>query len=151
MPDADLVSDNLYEIISGERRWRCCSELGISKIPVNVREMSDVIALEAALIAHLLNEEISVIEQTESILSLLALRLNLKVDEVKSGLYLVKNSQVRGPENSRIFSEDDLTTIRDILSEFGMKLSSFVGTFPIHLYYSSPEVLSVLAFGYIGQ
>lgn len=118
--------NGIFEIISGERRWRCCQALGKKAIPAIVRQMSDSIALEAALIAHLLNEEISPIEQTESILSLLSLRLSLSVDEVKASLYLVKNSRVRGTENSRIFSEQQLEVVNEILSEFGMKLSSFV-------------------------
>lgn len=115
-----------YQIISGERRWRCCVDLGKDTIPCVVREMSDEIALEAALIAHLLNEDISPIEQTESILSLLALRLSQTVETVKGSLYQVKNSRVRGNENSRIFTEEELKLVEEILNEFGMKLSSFV-------------------------
>lgn len=115
-----------YQIISGERRWRCCVDLGKDDIPCVVREMSDEIALEAALIAHLLNEDISPIEQTESILSLLALRLSQTVESVKGSLYQVKNSRVRGSENSRIFTEEELKLVEEILNEFGMKLSSFV-------------------------
>ena len=115
-----------YEIISGERRWRCCSSLGKETIPAVLREMTDATALEAALIAHLLNEEISAIEQTESILGLLSLRLDLSIEEVKNSLYQIKNAKIRGTENSRIFSADEISTIEEILNEFGMKLSSFV-------------------------
>jgi ParB family transcriptional regulator, chromosome partitioning protein len=118
--------DGRYEIISGERRWRCCSSLKKQTIPAIVREMEDSTALEAALIAHLLNEEITVIEQSESILSLLSLRLNLNSEEVKNCLYQIKNAEVRGNENSRIFTQEELSTVVEILGEFGMKLSSFV-------------------------
>ena len=118
--------DGGYETISGERRWRSCCELGLDSIPAIVREMSDEMALEAALIAHLLNEEITAIEQTESILSLLSLHLNTEIEEIKAGLYRVNNAKIRGTENSRIFSEEEVETIQNILSEFGMKLSSFV-------------------------
>ena len=114
------------EIISGERRWRCCRELGKTVIPAIVRHMTDEIALEAALVAHLLNEGITAIEQTESILSLLSLRLNLSVDDVKTGLYQIKNSVDRASENSRILTDEQLDVIQEVLSEFGMKLSSFV-------------------------
>lgn len=115
-----------YETISGERRWRSSCELKLEYIPGIVREMSDEVALEAALIAHLLNEEISTIEQTESILSLLSLHLGISIEEVKSGLYRVKNANTRGNENSRIFTEEELAAVTQTLSEFGMKLSSFV-------------------------
>lgn len=115
-----------YETISGERRWRSSCELNLEYIPGIVREMSDEVALEAALIAHLLNEEISTIEQTESILSLLSLHLGISIKEVKSGLYRVKNTNTRGSENSRIFTTEELAAVTQTLSEFGMKLSSFV-------------------------
>lgn len=115
-----------FEIISGERRWRCCQALGIHAIPAIVRNMSDAEALEAALIAHLLNEEISAIEQTESILGLLSLRFHLSPEAVKTSLYQLKNSRTRGMDTPSTFSEEQLKTIHDILSEFGLKLSSFV-------------------------
>jgi len=118
--------NRIYEIISGERRWRCCQALRIMFIPSIVRPMSDVMALESAIIAHLLNEEISVIEQTESILSLLSLQLNLSYDEVKVLLYQIKNSRTRGTELSQEIDHQQLAMIHSILAEFGMKLSSFV-------------------------
>ncbi|MEM9092098.1 MAG: ParB/RepB/Spo0J family partition protein [Cyanobacteria bacterium P01_F01_bin.53] len=135
-----------YEIISGERRWRCCGELGLEAIPAIVRDMPDAIALEAALIAHLLNEEISSIEQTESILSLLSLHLEISIDEVKAGLYRVKNSRSRGSENSRIFTEAELTVISEILSEFGMKLASFVSN-RLPMLNLAPEILDAVREG----
>lgn len=115
-----------FEIISGARRWQCCCELSKPFIPGILREMSDAAALEAALIAHVLNEEITAIEQTESIISLLSLRLNYSAADVRKGLYQVKNAKVRGSEHSRILTDEELTLIREILAEFGMKLSSFV-------------------------
>lgn len=115
-----------FEIISGERRWRCCQMLGIHAIPAIVRNMSDAVALEAALIAHLLNEEISPIEQTESILGLLSLRLHLSIEAVKTSLYQIKNSRARGIDTPNNFSEEQIEIIHGILSEFGLKLSSFV-------------------------
>ena len=119
-------ADGNYETVSGERRWRSCCELGFETIPAIVREMSDEMALEAALIAHLLNEEITAIEQTESILSLLSLHLSVSTEDVRTGLYKANNSKIRGSENSRIFTTEEIETISTILSEFGMKLSSFV-------------------------
>lgn len=135
-----------YEIISGERRWRSCCELDLESIPAIVRDMTDAIALEAALIAHLLNEEITPIEQTESILSLLSLHLEVPVEDVKAGLYKVKNDRSRGNENSRIFSEEEISLVSDILGEFGMKLSSFVSN-RLPMLNLSPEILEAVRAG----
>lgn len=88
--------------------------------------MSDEVALEAALIAHLLNEGITAIEQTESILSLLSLRLKFTIEDIKTGLYQIKNSKARESENSRILTPAQVEIVDSVLNEFGMKLSSFV-------------------------
>ena len=137
-----------YETVSGERRWRSCCELDLGTIPGIVREMSDETALEAALIAHLLNEEITAIEQTESILSLLSLHLNVPIEEIKAGLYKVNNSRIRGIENSRIFNVEEIETISGILSEFGMKLSSFVSN-RLPMLNLAPEILEAVREGKI--
>lgn len=135
-----------YEIISGERRWRSCCELELELIPAIVRDMSDAIALEAALIAHLLNEEITPIEQTESILSLLSLHLKMPIEDVKADLYKVKNARSRGTENSRILSEEQLSLVSEILSEFGMKLASFVAN-RLPMLNLSPDILEAVREG----
>lgn len=137
-----------YQIISGERRWRCCVDLGKSTIPCVVRDMSDEIALEAALIAHLLNEEISPVEQTESILSLLALRLSQTIDSVRGSLYQVKNSSMRGGENSRILSTEEIALVEEILGEFGMKLTSFVAN-RLPMLNLAPKILDAIREGKI--
>ena len=137
-----------YETVSGERRWRSCCELDLKTIPGIVREMSDETALEAALIAHLLNEEITAIEQTESILSLLSLHLNVSIEDIKAGLYRVNNSRIRGIENSRIFNAEEIEIISSILSEFGMKLSSFVSN-RLPMLNLAPEILEAVRQGKI--
>ncbi|NJM96766.1 MAG: ParB/RepB/Spo0J family partition protein [Phormidesmis sp. RL_2_1] len=129
-----------FEIISGERRWRCCRALKMASIPGIVRQMSDATALEAALIAHLLSEEISLIEQTESILSLLSLRLNLSFEIIKTSLYQVNNSQIRGTHRSGHFTDQQLRVVHEILAEFGIKLSSFVSN-RLPLLNLSPAIL----------
>jgi ParB family transcriptional regulator, chromosome partitioning protein len=135
-----------YEIISGERRWRCCKNLSKDTIPAIVRDMSDATALEAALIAHLLNEEITAIEQTESILSLLSLRLELETSVIKNCLYQTKNADVRGSENSRILTLEKMSLIEDILGEFGMKLASFVSN-RLPMLNLAPELLNAVREG----
>jgi ParB family transcriptional regulator, chromosome partitioning protein len=135
-----------YEIISGERRWRCCNKLGKETVPAIVKDMSDATALEAALIAHLLNEEITAIEQTESILSLLSLRLELESSVIKNCLYQTKNADVRGSENSRILTQEKLSLIEEILGEFGMKLASFVSN-RLPMLNLAPELLDAVRSG----
>lgn len=139
--------DGRYEIISGERRWRSCCALQIEYIPAIVRDMSDAIALEAALIAHLLNEDITTIEQTESILNLLSLHLDMPIDEVKSNLYRTKNVSA-SVSNKEGFEDETLVLVTETLREFGLKLSSFVSN-RLPLLNLSPEILDALRGGRI--
>lgn len=55
-----------YQIIAGERRYRCCKELGLKYIPAIVREASDVDTLEIALIENIHREDLGIIEKARA-------------------------------------------------------------------------------------
>lgn len=52
-----------YQIVAGERRWRACRMLGLSEIPVIIRELSDMETAQIALIENLQRENLNPIEQ----------------------------------------------------------------------------------------
>lgn len=54
-----------YQIIAGERRWRACRMLGLSEVPVIIKDMEDVTAAEIALIENLQREDLSPLEESE--------------------------------------------------------------------------------------
>lgn len=121
------TSDGRFETVSGERRWRCCAALGIKTIPATIRELDDETALEIALIAQLLNEGISVIEQTDSIIGLLRLRLDKTFDETTRFLHAAHNYLSKGIEGNTISGDEDkIGVVEAILEEFGLKIGSFV-------------------------
>lgn len=55
-----------YQIIAGERRFRCCQELGLKYVPAIVREASDVDTLEIALIENIHREDLGIIEKARA-------------------------------------------------------------------------------------
>lgn len=55
-----------YELIAGERRLRAARALGIDDIPVIVRNVSDVDALELSLIENIQREELNPIEEAKA-------------------------------------------------------------------------------------
>ncbi len=55
-----------YELIAGERRWRACQELGIKKIPAQVRATEDQQMLELALIENILRADLDPIERAKA-------------------------------------------------------------------------------------
>ncbi|MEG2174140.1 MAG: ParB/RepB/Spo0J family partition protein [Oscillospiraceae bacterium] len=52
-----------YQIVAGERRWRAARMVGLTELPVVVRELTDEAAYEIALIENLLREDLSPIEE----------------------------------------------------------------------------------------
>lgn len=56
------VSDNRYQIISGERRFKACRLAGMSMIPAYVRETDDQGMLEMALVENIQRENLDPIE-----------------------------------------------------------------------------------------
>jgi ParB family chromosome partitioning protein len=54
-----------YELIAGERRWRAAQLLGLTDVPVIVREADDRAVLELALIENLQRENLNPIEEAQ--------------------------------------------------------------------------------------
>ncbi len=54
-----------YEIIAGERRWRAAQLAQLHEVPILVRELNDVEALEVALVENLQRENLSPLEEAE--------------------------------------------------------------------------------------
>jgi len=57
------TSDQAYEIIAGERRWRAAQRAGLHELPVVVRELNDREALEIALVENVQRADLSPIEE----------------------------------------------------------------------------------------
>jgi ParB family chromosome partitioning protein len=71
-----------YELVAGERRFRAAQEIGLAEVPVMVHQLDDRQALQVALIENLQREDLNAIEETEGILRMLELTLELSTEEV---------------------------------------------------------------------
>ncbi len=56
-------SESAYEIIAGERRWRAAQRVGLTKVPVIIKEVSDREAIELALVENLQREDLNPLEE----------------------------------------------------------------------------------------
>jgi ParB family chromosome partitioning protein len=61
---ARQLADGQYEIIAGERRWRAAQQVGLDKVPVIVREVSDEAAIAMALIENIQREDLNAMEES---------------------------------------------------------------------------------------
>jgi len=58
-------SENSYEIVAGERRWRAAQLANLHEVPVVVRTLTDQEAVEIAIIENVQREDLNAIEEGE--------------------------------------------------------------------------------------
>jgi ParB family transcriptional regulator, chromosome partitioning protein len=104
-----------YELISGERRWRCAKNLQLPSVPIVVVDFSDEDAYLAALHDNSLRDNLNPIDETEYILELLGHWLKLKPVEVTSLLYRIRNQISRGVD----ISPEDVETTETVTTIIG--------------------------------
>lgn len=55
-----------YQLIAGERRLRASKLVGLTEVPIVIREMTDQIMMEVALVENLQREDLNPIEEAEA-------------------------------------------------------------------------------------
>ena len=60
-----LGSENTYQIVAGERRWRAARLAGLDEVPVIIKDVTDEQAAALALIENLQREDLNPIEEAE--------------------------------------------------------------------------------------
>ncbi|MBD2054638.1 ParB/RepB/Spo0J family partition protein [Oculatella sp. FACHB-28] len=119
------LGDGNYELIAGERRLRAAREVGLTEIPIVSRKFSDQEALQVALIENLQRDDLNPVEETEAVLELLAIALDISADDVKSVIYQAANAKNRNQELKENVSLQ-LEKIESYLVELGrFNLESF--------------------------
>ena len=78
------ITDEQYELVAGERRYRAAQELKLEDVPVVIKELSDNQAKQVALLENLQREDLNPVEETEGILNLLSIELDKSLDDVKA-------------------------------------------------------------------
>jgi ParB family chromosome partitioning protein len=140
--------EGLYELVAGERRFRAAQEVGLSSVPVTIRELSDEEALQLALVENLQREDLNPVEETEGILQLLALRLKIPPIDVPPLLYKMRNEAI-GTVNQNVLINSEAQSVQAVFTEVGtITWESFV-TSRLPLLRLPPEILEALQSGKI--
>jgi ParB family transcriptional regulator, chromosome partitioning protein len=74
--------DGKYELVAGERRFQAAKTAQLETVPAVVRDLTDIEAFELALSENLQREDLNPVEETEGIVTLLALKLNQTTESV---------------------------------------------------------------------
>lgn len=65
------LSDDRFEIIAGERRWRAAQLAGLADVPVVIRRVTDVEAMCLALIENIQRQDLNPLEEARGVSRLL--------------------------------------------------------------------------------
>ena len=108
-------SNDRYQLVAGERRWRAARAAGLESIPAVVRELSDREALELALTENLLREDLNPIDSAQGLKALqdkygltheeIAARLGVDRSTVTNTIRLLRLP----PEVQQMVSKGDLS------------------------------------------
>ena len=117
-----------YEIVAGERRFLAAKAVGLSEVPVVVKELTDIEAMQIALIENLQRAELNPLEETEGILQLLSIETELHREEVVLLLYRMQNES-KGKVTQNVLGNEVSEKILALFNSLG-KLSweSFVSS-----------------------
>ncbi len=115
-----------YELVAGERRYRAAQKAALSEVPVIVLDLTDLAAREVALVDNLQRENLNPVEETEGILNLLAIHLDLPVKEVNSLLYRLQKEK-KGKAAHNVVGQAEKETVESVFESLGLlNFESFV-------------------------
>lgn len=142
------TEDGCYELIAGERRLRAARELGLMEVPIVSRVLNDKQALQIALIENLQREDLNPLEETEAVLELLAVALEIDKSEIVSVLHQSYNAKQRGQNlNQNVLIQ--VEKIESLLLEIGRFNAGTFRSSRLPLLNLPNDVLSVLRNGKI--
>ncbi len=120
-----LLPDNKYELVAGERRYRAATAAELVEVPVVVKQLTDSEALQLALVENLQREDLNPVEETEGILQLLSLQLEIETTEVVSLLYQMQNATA-GKITDNVISNSEIESVNKIFTSLSkMNRESF--------------------------
>jgi ParB family transcriptional regulator, chromosome partitioning protein len=120
------LASGVYKLVAGERRFRASQIAGLQEVPVTIRQMDDVEALELSLVENLQREDLNPVEQTEGVLQLLSSLLNQPQVEVVALLYRMSNEH-KGKVTHNVMGNSETKIVQDIFRRItSMEWQSFV-------------------------
>jgi ParB family transcriptional regulator, chromosome partitioning protein len=111
------VEDGKYELVAGERRFQAARTVQLECVPAVVRQMTDIEAFELALSENLQREDLNPVEETEGIVTLLALKLNQPIESVIALLQSAAHPERETVDN--VIHSPEWQTLLEIFNSIG--------------------------------
>ena len=137
-----------YELVAGERRYRAAQKLGLAEVPVVIRKLTDEEALALSLIENLHREDLNPVEETEGILQLLSLKLNVAVEETISLLCRMQN-EAKGKVTQNVLGSQSGEEVKSLFDSLGLMSWESFASSRLPLLKLPTEVLDALRRGEI--
>lgn len=115
------LGDGRYQLVAGERRWRAARQAGLERVRCIVDEFSDEEALQFGLIENLKREDLSKLEETQGLIDLMAMQLEMSAKQV---IKLI-GSEGHTDARNRAVPNEKITVISQILESFDVDLQTF--------------------------
>ena len=135
-----------FELVAGERRLRAAKEAGLTEVPIITKELSDHQTLQIALLENLQREDLNPVEETEGILELLRIELDVNSGEVISILNQAANAKKRNLDLTENVSRQ-LEIIESVLQNVGRFTAESFRTSRLPLLNLPDDVLETLRQG----
>ena len=137
---------NGYLLVAGERRLIAAKKVGLSKVPIILKKLTDQQALEIALVENLQREDLNPVDETEGILQLLALSISKTTDEVITVLNKANHAKSREQKlEENVFLQFE--QIESILAQLGKFSAESFRTSRLPLLNLPEEILESLRQG----
>jgi ParB family transcriptional regulator, chromosome partitioning protein len=135
-----------FELVAGERRLRAAKEAGLTEVPIITKELSDHQTLQIALLENLQREDLNPVEETEGILELLCIELDVNSGDVISILNQAANAKRRNLDLTENVSRQ-LEIIESVLQGVGRFTAESFRTSRLPLLNLPDDVLEILRQG----
>lgn len=141
------LADDEYELIAGERRYRAAQAAGLDEVPISIRELNDEQALQIALIENLQREDLNPVEETEGLLDLLGITLQISRAEIISILNTAAHAKRKGEEVADNVIRKNLDEIEKVFALVGTLSPESFRTNRLPLLNLPTEILEALKTG----
>jgi ParB family transcriptional regulator, chromosome partitioning protein len=119
------IKGGKFELVAGERRIRVAQRIGLTAVPVVIKELTDGEAAKINLVENLQREDLNPFEETEGIVLLLSSELKVPIHEISPLLHRLQHQYKHDSNN--VIGTNDFKLIEAVFASIGrMTWESFV-------------------------